>query len=217
MPSEDTVRNAKALRLRFLNALYDREQDGVHMPFTEEISKQIGVPAGDWHAIGQITGPLKDDGLIDGAATDQHGLIRVRLTGAGRRLVESKAMGNEPPEGSPASVGNIRIAGDGNVINIAQHSANANLHAEITPFDKRQMLAWADDVERRAKNRQGMQPEDLEEIHQQVGELRSELDRTEPDPSKVRTIGKYIVRILSASAAGLVSGGLVETGKALFF
>jgi hypothetical protein len=145
LPEESQIREAQAQRLRFLNAIYDREQSGEQYPDTTDVAWDIGLDPDNWEPIQRITEALKADQLISGAETDI-GLLTAALTGPGRRLVETKSMGHEPTGGSPASIGDVRNDGSGNVIQISQYSPGAQ-QAEISPFDKRAMLRWADDVE----------------------------------------------------------------------
>jgi hypothetical protein len=215
MPSEEQVRDAQASRLRFLNAAYDREDAGEHMPRADLIAVDAGMNADDWTAIERATEALRGDGLITGAGTAELGLVRVKVTPLGRRLVESKAAGHEPPSGSPASIGDVRIDGSGNVITIQQHSPGATQQVEIAAYDKRKMLEWVDDVEARVADH-GLTEVDEAEVREQVAELRRELEKANPDPVKVRAIGKLATRILTSTMAGLSTAGLIEAGQALF-
>jgi hypothetical protein len=128
-PDQQAIRAEQERRLRFLNALYDREQAGEEYSRAEQVAKDIGMDAEIWYPIGLITQALASDKLIDGKAggAELNGLMILRLTGAGRRLVESKLAGHEPPGGSPASVGNISVGGSGHqtVFNINQNSPAA--------------------------------------------------------------------------------------------
>lgn len=82
---------------------------------------------------------------------------------------------------------------------------------EITASDKRRILAWAEDVERRAPSH-GLNPEDLDDVLQEVAELRAEVEKDQPDASQLRRLGQRTLRILGTVAGSLASDGIVEVG-----
>ncbi len=213
MPNEAQVREVQKLRLRFLNAIWDLEHEG-DFPLIEAVVNVAEMQAEKWDTIRGIMEALKADNLIDGLTTAEHGLVRVQLTSEGRRLVESKATGGEPPGGSPASIGNVHV-GNNSVVQLSQHSAGSVQQAEITPYDKRAMKQWASDVLNRAHSA-GLPDEDLAEVLQEARELQAELDKADAEPAKVRRIGKYVLRILGSAGGSLASSGLVEVGQQLF-
>jgi hypothetical protein len=223
MPDPQTIRAEQERRLRFLFALYDREQDGEEFSRADQVAKDIGMDPGTWYPIGRITQALAADYLITGseAAAELNGLYFVRLAGDGRRLVESKQAGHEPPGGSPASIGGITISGSGNqtIFNIQQNSPEATQDAtqygEITAFDKRRILEWVAAVEQRAPSH-GLSPDDLADVLQEVAELRAEVEKAEPDVSRLRRLGRSALRILGAGAGSLASNGLVVAGQEVF-
>jgi hypothetical protein len=219
MPDQQTIRAEQERRLRFLYALYDREQAGEEYARADQVAKDIGMDPDNWYPIGRITQALAADYLIAGSegGAELNGLLIVGLMGDGRRLVESKLAGHEPPGGSPASVGNITIGGYGHqtVFNINQNSPGATQQGEITAFDKRRILAWAEDVERRAPSH-GLRPDDLEDVLQEVAELRAEVEKDEPDASRLRRLGQRALRILGTGAGSLASSGLVAVGQEIF-
>jgi len=218
MPEPDEVRRAQETRQRFLFALYDRELLGEHLPGADLIARDIGVDGQDWLRIEGITDALRGDGYIGGAATAEVGLVSVRLTPKGRRFVEEATTGQPPSESPSASVGMVEITGKGNVVNIQQHSPGASQFVEVnyTAGDVRRIRRWLDDVEDRAKTL-GLPAEDLEEIHEEVHALRDELERAPRDDSRVRRIGRRLVRLIGRGAGSLASMGLFEAGKAIFF
>jgi len=215
MPSDSQIRAVQTQRLNFLNAIWDRELAGQRYPYANDVAQDVGMDGGDWDAIKRVTETLKADQLIDGSPTAEHGLVTVGLTGSGRRVVESKLAGHEPTGGSPASIGDVRVEGNQNVINIQQHSAGATQHVELTAFDKRKMLKWADDVNRRLASH-GLADEEQIEVRNELDSLRNELSKHNPDPSSVHRIGKYVLRILASVPGSLASAGLIEVGKQLF-
>jgi hypothetical protein len=215
VPTEEQVRAVRVQRLRYLKAIYELELLGERFPEAVEVARDAGMSTLDWDAIKNVTEALEADELIEGSPSAELGLVTVGLTARGRRLVEEKAAGHEPSGGSPASVGNIQIDGSDNIVNVQQHSPGAIQQAEITPYDRRRMLQWIEDVERRASSH-GLPSEDLAEVQTELAELRAELDQEKPDPGKIRRIGKYVLRILGGAAGSLASAGLIEAGQALF-
>lgn len=159
---------------------------------------------------------LSADGLLDGIAAAEYGpLVLVELTPKGRWLVENKLGGHEPTGGSPVSIGNIRIDGSGNIINIQHSSPGAMQHSQITPHTTSRMCAWADDVERNAPSH-GLPDEDLAEVLDEITQLRAELARENPEPTTVRRIGRHVLRILGNAAEGVATTGLIEAGSQIF-
>jgi len=218
MPDLERVKAAQELRLRFLYAVWDREDAGETMPDTRDLMRDIGItdPDGDWNLILRITDPLRADDMITGISTDQHGLVKISLTPAGRRLVEDRVTEADRVQ-APASVGDVKIEGSGNVVQLAQHSPGAHLAADVhyESYDLRKIAKWAGDVDGRLEAH-GLQPEDNAEVRARIKELRAELDRPEPDHSKIRRLGRHIVRVLAQTEASLASAGLIEAGQALF-
>jgi hypothetical protein len=53
---------------------------------------------------------------------------------------------------------------------------------------------------------------DLDEVREEIGALREELAKDEPD----RRIGRYVLRILASVPGSLASAGVVEAGKQIF-
>jgi hypothetical protein len=215
MPSEEQIRRAQEQRFRFLAAIYDREERGERYPDAGVIAAEIGVDAEDWTAIQGVTEPLRQAGLIDGSHTAELGLVTVGLTTPGRTFVEDRLTGNGEHKPASARVGDISIGGTGHTLNLAQFSPGAQQSAQFTSYDLRKISEWADDVDRRAPDH-GLQPEDLDEVRQQVVELRKELDKLEPDHAKLRFVGRLILRILGSTSGSLASMGLIEAGQSLF-
>jgi hypothetical protein len=217
MPDIERVRQAQTQRLRFLNALYDREDNGEHMPHVQDIVDDMGsLDREDWTRIQGITGPLGRDGLIEGVDTAEVGLIRVRLRPEGRKLVEERIADGGPTTGGPASIGDVWIEGSGNTINVAQQSPGAHQAGPVFgAYDLRKMGEWADDVQARV-SAHGLDAEDQAEVQCRIAELKAELAEQQPDHSKLARIGRFVIRVLEGGSASLVSGGLVAAGKAIF-
>jgi hypothetical protein len=209
MSTEDDVRAERALRMKFLHAAYHRERAGEDRPGADKIAGEIGMAPDDWPAIKRVTQALEGDGLLEGFRAHGAGLVRVKLTPAGRRLVESKIAGTEPPGGFPASVGDVRIDGSGNIVNIQQHSPDATQHVVMTPFDQRRLSTLLDDLDVRASVH-GLTEDDLADVKEQSTLLREEVGQARPDTSKVRSAVKLLIRILKTAEGSLATLGLVE-------
>jgi hypothetical protein len=216
MPDRDQVRRAQAERLRFLLAIYDREDRGEQWPDVQDLVADLGMDPTDWARIQRITEPLTQDGLIQGPRTAEHGIVKARLLPAGRAAVEAHVVRDTPPErAARASIGSIRIDGSGNIINLPQHSPGAQQSAQFTAYELREIRRWVQDVESRVEVH-GVQGDDLADVQQNAAELRQELDRPAPDQGKISALGQAILRILEGTAGNLASMGLVEAGQDLF-
>ena len=222
MPSIEQVKAAQELRLRFLYAVYDRQEAGESLGRhaageslvdVAACMADIGYPEPDWGLFERVTKPLQTEGMIDGVDVFQRGLISVRLTGPGRRLVEDKVRGADRVD-SPASIGDVQIEGSGNVLQLAQQSPGSQFDAQVhyENYDLRKIGEWADDVERRVGSH-GLPPADEAEVLALVKDIKGELAQPEPDHSKVQKIGRLAVKILSRVAGSFATLGLVEAGK----
>lgn len=88
-PPAASAHEGSKIEQRFLAALYSIEQGGRTLPGADVVADTVGLDGSRWDRIRAVTQPLRQEGLIDGPAAFGAGLIRVRLTAAGRHAVES--------------------------------------------------------------------------------------------------------------------------------
>lgn len=215
MPDIERVKAAQAERLRYLYATYDREDQGEDFPNVGDVMLDIGRPDATWEEAQRVVEPLAGDGMLDPVDTAS-GIAAARLSPTGRRLVEDRVTDAGQVQ-APASIGDVKIEGSGNVLNVQQHSPGAqqNTAVHYESYHFRKIGQWLEDVERRAPYH-GMPEQDAAEVAERVEELRGELAKPEPDHTLIQRVGRHIVRVLAATEASMASTGMVEAGRAVF-
>ncbi|MEU7174950.1 hypothetical protein ABZ949_26095 [Micromonospora tulbaghiae] len=215
MPSQDQIREDAQRRVAFLSALYDRERDG-QSPHLGQLAEDLGLDPND-PSIHRLSKDLRDANLIAGTGVFGGGIPRPRLTEAGKQTVMrslAPADAVNPSRGSTnATISGITM-GDGNTVSFMQNSPGGSQETTLMPFMQRRVLAWLDDVDKRAPKHHFTSSQDLADIQELSAELRTEVNG-EARQGRVRELTQHIVGILSAASASLVSNGLVEAGQAL--
>lgn len=88
MPTSDEVREWRALRGRFLNALWDAKHAGVDFANVSDLLRTAGAPDLPPHRVERLIDNLSDDGLIEGLTYAEGSAQQIRLTSHGRYEVE---------------------------------------------------------------------------------------------------------------------------------
>jgi hypothetical protein len=201
------VKEWRALRGRFLNALWDSGHAGNDFAAVSDLIATIGASDLPVHQLDRLVLDLRNDGLITGigmGATDDQS---VRLTSEGRYEVEQwLAEPNEPTDAIPVpanqvfSIGTMNVTGpvlQGSTatnVNTTYGTSGAELVELVAQF--RQLLTAAE-----------LSPDDREALEADLDVIEEEAANPQPRPQRVRPILRRLREVLTK---GVLSG--VELG-----
>jgi hypothetical protein len=116
MPTPDELREWRALRGRFLNALWDAEHAGTDYPNVSDLLQAAGSPDLPAHQIDRLIETLDEDGLIEGITMAEGSAQQVHLTSYGREELERwLAEPERPTEHLPLPANQVFNIGSMNV------------------------------------------------------------------------------------------------------
>jgi hypothetical protein len=111
-------------------------------------------------------------------------------------------------------VGGVSVNGTGNIVQLQQHSPGAHQHAAPAQAFS-EIHSWADQVEQ-ALPQTGLAQADLDEIRDQLTELRAELTQPAPSPSRLKALGRAVRRVLSDAKNAAAVASAIAAAAHLF-
>jgi hypothetical protein len=213
----DRVLRIAAARNGLLRWLWERKQDGAHMPIIDDVLKSPeSIFEGERLTLPEIdraAASLRAKGLISGVMVDQRlGPVRAETTDSGDRCVEQHE-GNvsEYEQRQLPSHTTYNIGGDNKGI-IAPHGQNIRMHATFVEADKAAQIVKYVEQYRQAAPVLNLSPEVSAELAQLTDELEREASGPVPDARRLRGRLQRVGDILNSQVVGGALGNMLATG-----
>jgi hypothetical protein len=207
MPTPEQVNSWRALRGRFLNVLWDVEQEGQRWPAVSELLDRIGESDLPDHLKARLVEGLVDDGLISGEMSVAETYPpQTQLTSQGRYEVEEwLATPEQPTEHLPLpanTVFNINtLQGP-----LVHSSPNANVTAHYS--QQAQQLKMFVDRYQDIVGALDLTADEKESVLADLEALAEQTQRSEPQTTRVRSI---VRRLLEPLGRGASTGAAAAT------
>lgn len=213
----DRVLRIAAARNGLLRWLWERKQDGAHMPIVDDVLKspesmfegeRLTLPEIDRAAVS-----LKAKGLILGVMVAQRlGPVRAETTESGDHCVEQYG-GNvsEYEQRQLASYTTYNIGGDNKGI-IAPHGQNIQMNATFVEASKAAEIVKYVEQYRQAAPVLNLSPEASTELAQLTDELEQDANSPAPNAGRLRSRLQRVSDILNSQVVGGALGNMLATG-----
>lgn len=213
----DRVLRLTAARNGLLRWLWERKQDGAHMPIVDDVLKspesmfegeRLTLPEFD-----RAAASLREKGLISGVMVAQRlGPVRAETTDSGDRCVEQYG-GNvtEYEQRMQAGYTTYNIGGDNKGI-IAPHGQNIQMNATFVEASKAAEILKYVEQYRQAAPVLNLSPEASTELTQLTDELEQEANRPTPDAERLRSRLQRVSDTLNSQVVGGALGNMLATG-----
>jgi len=206
-----------AARNGLLRWLWERKQDGAHMPIVEDVLKSDeSLFEGDRLTLPEIdraAASLRSKGLISGVIVDQRlGPVRAETTDSGDRCVEeyggdvSEYERQQRPGGTTYNIG-----GDNKGI-IAPHGQNIQMAATFVEASKAAEIIKYVEQYRQAAPVLNLSADPSTELAQLTDELEQEASSSTPDAGRLRSRLQRVGDILNSQVVGGALGNMLAAG-----
>jgi hypothetical protein len=210
MPTPEEVREWRALRGRFLNALWDAEHAGVDYANVSDLLRTAGAPDLPPHRVERLITNLSDDGLIDGITYAEGPAQQIRLTGQGRYEVEQwLAQPDRPtqhlqlPANQVFNIHSMKVTGT-----VMQGSTATNVSTTATSGASGDALQRVVAEFRRLIEATDLSDQDREDIDADLEIVEEEASSPHPRPQRVRAV---LRRLQGAVIGGTLAGAEAGT------
>ncbi|MEU7913961.1 hypothetical protein [Microbispora bryophytorum] len=213
----DRVLRITAARNGLLRWLWERKQDGAHMPIVDDVLKspesvfegaQLTLPE-----IDRAAASLRAKGLISGVMVNERlGPVRAETTDSGDRCVEHYG-GNvtEYEQHHLTAHTTYNIGGDNKGI-IAPHGQNIQMNATFVDATKAAEIIRYVEQYRQAAPVLNLSPEAGAELAQLTDELEQEANGPAPDAGRLRGRLQRVGNILNSQVVGGALGNMLAAG-----
>jgi hypothetical protein len=206
VPTSEQIREWRALRGRFLSAIWEAEHDGIELPLVSDLLAAIGASDLPAHQIERLVRTLNYDGLISeltmGAIEEQ----QIRLTSEGRYEVEQwLAEPDEPTEHLPLPASQAFHITNMNVTGTVLQGSTANNVTTTVGMSSKELLELVAQF-RELLTTAAITPDDREELEADLDVLEEEAGSPRPRPQRVKPI---LRRLGNALFKGALSGAEV--------